>query len=140
MVPDAPSKGTAVTQYDDDRITRAGKVLRKYCLDEFPQLLNILKGEMSFVGARPEVPKYVQHYTNEMKISLLLPAGITSPASILYKEESNLLKDSTDVDEVYIHKIMPDKMVYNIQYIKSFSFWGDIKIMFQTVAAVIKQK
>lgn len=139
MTVDAPKVGTAVTQFNDPRITRSGRFLRKFCLDEFPQLLNIIKGDMSFVGPRPEVPKYVDHYTPEMLATLLLPSGITSPASIAYKNESELLKAATDVDEVYINKILPEKMAYNIEYIRNFSFLGDIKIMFQTVWAVLRQ-
>ncbi|MDD4796724.1 MAG: sugar transferase [Eubacteriales bacterium] len=122
---------------DDTRITRCGGVLRRTRLDELPQLFNILKGDMTLVGTRPEVPRYVQAYTDEMKATLLLPAGVTSPASIHYKDEAELLARSDDADAAYIEKILPEKMAYNLAYLESLSLRGDIKILWDTVAAVL---
>ncbi len=139
MVLDADKKGSGVTLENDPRITKAGKWLRKYRLDEIPQIFNILKGELSFVGVRPESVKYVKQYTPKMYATLLLPAGVTSLTSILYKDESKLLKSSENPDETYIREILPNKMKYNLEYIEKFGFWYDIKIMFKTVIAVIKK-
>lgn len=138
MVNHADKMGSQVTTKGDARVTRAGKLLRGCRLDELPQLLNILKGEMTFVGTRPEVPKYVQHYTNEMKATLLLPAGVTSRASIEYKDEERLLENAENADEVYVQQVLPEKMRYNLEAMKNFSFFEDIKTMFATVAAVIR--
>ncbi len=138
MVNNADKIGTQVTTKGDARITRMGKILRGCRLDELPQLFNILIGDMTFVGTRPEVEKYVEHYTNEMKATLLLPAGVTSRASIEYKDEDRLLESAENADEVYIEQVLPEKMKYNLKAIEQFSFWGDIKTMFATVAAVIK--
>ena len=138
MVNNADKIGTQVTTKGDSRVTRMGKMLRGCRLDELPQLFNVLKGEMSFVGTRPEVEKYVAHYTDEMKATLLMPAGITSRASIEYKDEERLLESAENADEVYIHQVLPEKMKYNLKAIEKFSFWDDIKTMFATVIAVIK--
>jgi lipopolysaccharide/colanic/teichoic acid biosynthesis glycosyltransferase len=138
MVQNADKLGTSVTTSDDARITKVGHFLRKYRLDEIPQLLNIIKGDMTFVGTRPEVPKYVDLYTDEMMATLLLPAGVTSKATIEYKDEQMLLDSQEDADEVYVTKILPDKLSYNLEALKSFSFFGDIKLMIKTVIAVIK--
>ena len=138
MVNNADKIGTQVTTKGDSRVTRMGKMLRGCRLDELPQLFNVLKGEMSFVGTRPEVEKYVAHYTDEMKATLLMPAGITSRASIEYKDEEQLLESAENADEVYIHQVLPEKMKYNLRAIEKFSFWDDIKTMFATVIAVIK--
>ena len=138
MVNKADKIGTQVTTKGDSRVTRMGKMLRGCRLDELPQLFNVLKGEMSFVGTRPEVEKYVAHYTDEMKATLLMPAGITSRASIEYKDEERLLESAENADEVYIHQVLPEKMKYNLRAIEKFSFWDDIKTMFATVIAVIK--
>ena len=138
MVNNADKIGTQVTTKGDSRVTRMGKMLRGCRLDELPQLFNVLKGEMSFVGTRPEVEKYVAHYTDEMKATLLMPAGITSRASIEYKDEERLLESAENADEVYIHQVLPAKMKYNLRAIEKFSFWDDIKTMFATVIAVIK--
>ena len=135
MVNNADKIGTQVTTKGDSRVTRMGKMLRGCRLDELPQLFNVLKGEMSFVGTRPEVEKYVAHYTDEMKATLLMPAGITSRASIEYKDEERLLESA---EKVYIHQVLPEKMKYNLRAIEKFSFWDDIKTMFATVIAVIK--
>ena len=140
MVEKADTLGTLVTVGNDPRITRVGKVLRKYRIDEIPQLFNILLGDMSFVGTRPEVEKYVNCYTDKMLATLLLPAGVTSLASIYYKDESQLLAQTENVDETYVQKILPAKMKYNLQYIENFSLWNDLKIMVKTVFAVCANK
>ena len=137
MVNDADKIGTAVTVGGDARITKVGSKLRNLRLDEMPQLIDVLIGDMSFVGTRPEAVKYVDAYTNEMNATLLLPAGITSEASIRYKDEAELLDAADDVDKVYIEDILPAKMKYNLDSIKFFSFGGDIVTMFRTVAAVL---
>ena len=137
MVTDADKKGTLVTVGGDSRITRVGKFIRKCRLDELPQLVNVLMGDMTFVGTRPEVTKYVAAYTPEMLATLLLPAGITSEASIRYKEEDALLTGAADVDETYIHQVLPGKMRYNLDSVMHFSFFGDIAIMLRTVLAVL---
>lgn len=137
MVSNADKIGTQVTVGNDSRITRVGKIIRKCRLDEICQLIDILRGTMTFVGTRPEVPKYVAAYTPEMMATLLLPAGVTSLASIIYKDEDRLLESAEDVDETYIQKVLPGKMRYNLQTIEAFSFWGDIKVMFMTVFAVL---
>lgn len=138
MVNNAEKLGTQVTTKGDARVTRMGKLLRGCRLDELPQLFNIFTGDMTFVGTRPEVEKYVKEYTNEMKVTLLLPAGVTSRASIEYKDEEKLLEDAENADQVYIEKVLPEKMVYNLKAIENFSFWEDIKTMFATVVAVIR--
>ena len=137
MVSNADKIGTQVTVGNDSRITRVGKLIRKCRLDELCQLIDVFRGTMTFVGTRPEVPKYVEAYTPEMLATLLLPAGVTSLASIFYKDEDKLLEGAENVDSTYIHKVLPGKMHYNLQAIKRFSFWGDIKIMFMTVFAVL---
>lgn len=137
MVSDAPQKGSQVTVKGDSRVTGVGHFLRKVRLDELPQLLNILKGEMSFVGTRPEVEKYVEAYTPQMYATLLMPAGVTSPASIRYKDEERLLSGEGNPDEIYCNQILPEKMKYNLEYIREFSFWKDIVILFQTVIAIL---
>lgn len=137
MVAGADKIGSAVTVSNDARVTRSGQFLRKYRLDELPQLIDILEGNMSFVGTRPEVVKYVDLYTNEMKATLLLPAGVTSEASIRYKDEAELLDAADDVDKVYMEKVLPQKMIYNLQTVRNFSFLAEIRTMFRTVAAVL---
>lgn len=137
MVVNAESLGSMVTTKGDSRVTSIGRTLRKYRLDELPQIFNVILGDMSFVGTRPEVKKYVDLYKDEYYATLLLPAGITSLTSIMYKDEEKLLASSDDADEVYINTILPEKMKYNLQYTKDFGFWYDIKIMFKTVKEVI---
>ena len=139
MVENAESLGSQVTTGEDPRITKCGRWLRKFRIDEVPQLFNILKGELSFVGVRPEVPKYVKKYTPEMFATLLLPAGVTSMTSIMYKDESKLLEGAENPDKTYVEEILPEKMKYNLEYIKNFNFWYDIKVMVKTVFAVIKK-
>lgn len=136
MVSNADKIGSLVTVGEDSRVTKIGKILRKYRLDELPQLIDILQGNMSFVGTRPEVPKYVSEYNNEMRATLLLPAGVTSEASICYKDEAKLLDGADDVDRVYVEQVLPGKMKYNLESIKKFSFLGEIGMMFKTVVAV----
>lgn len=142
MVQNADKIGSLVTVERDPRITRVGAKIRKVRLDELPQLLNIVRGEMSFVGTRPEVKKYVERYTEEMWATLLLPAGVTSLASIEYKDEDEIISTHTalgeSADEAYVSHVLPEKMKYNLEYLKSFSFWGDIALMFKTVVSVIK--
>lgn len=137
MVTGADKIGTLVTTKNDSRITRVGEKIRKCRLDEIPQLFNILLGDMSFVGTRPEVKKYVDAYTNEMMATLLLPAGVTSLASIQYRDEDEILakyvNEEHSVDEVYVEKILPDKMKYNLKYLKSFSIVEDIVLCVKTV-------
>ena len=137
MVSNADKIGTQVTVGNDSRITRVGKLIRKCRLDEVSQLIDIFRGAMTFVGTRPEVPKYVAAYTPEMMATLLLPAGVTSLASIMYKDEDKLLSDAEDVDKTYIEEVLPGKMHYNLKAIETFTFWGDIKVMLMTVLAVL---
>ncbi len=140
MVVNAESLGSKVTTKNDSRITSIGKTLRKFRLDELPQIFNVIGGSMSFVGTRPEVQKYVDLYEDEYYATLLLPAGITSLTSIKFKDEENLLSaivDTEKIDETYVKTILPQKMEYNLQYTKEFGFLSDIKIMFKTVKEVI---
>ena len=130
-------KGSLVTVGNDSRITRVGKFIRKYRLDEVCQLIDVFRGTMTFVGTRPEVQKYVDCYTPEMMATLLLPAGVTSLASIYYKDEAVLLDGAEDTDKTYIEKVLPGKMYYNLKAIENFSFWGDVKIMFMTFFAML---
>lgn len=140
MVANADKIGSTVTVSGDSRITPTGAFLRKYRLDELPQVLDVLSGNMSFVGTRPEATKYVKKYTKEMRATLLLPAGITSEASIQYKDEAELLDEADDVDKVYVEKVLPAKMKFNLEGIRKFSFLGDIGTMVKTVFAVIDGK
>ncbi len=130
-------EGSHITINDDKRITRVGRVIRKLRLDEICQLIDVLRGTMTFVGTRPESLKYVKSYTDEMMATLLLPAGITSLASIYYKDEAEMLDNVDDIDKVYLEEILPAKMYYNLKAIEKFSFFGDIKVMFMTVFAVL---
>ena len=130
-------RGSQVTVSGDSRVTRVGKFVRKCRLDEISQLIDVLRGKMTFVGTRPEVPKYTEKYTPEMMATLLLPAGVTSIASIYYKDEAELLDAAEDTDKVYVEDILPAKMYYNLKAIKKFSFWGDVKVMFMTAFAML---
>ena len=136
MVANAEQIGEQVTIRNDARITKMGARLRKNRLDELPQLIDVLCGNMSFVGTRPEVPKYVEQYTDEMMATLLLPAGITSEASIRFKGEAKLLAKAPNVDQMYIDEILPRKMRMNLKSIATYSFWGDVATMFRTIAAI----
>lgn len=131
-------KSGFLTCNNDIRITKIGKILRKFRLDEFPQLINVLIGDMTFVGTRPEVPKYVKKYTDEMLATLILPAGVTSISSINFRNEEKYLENSLDSDKIYLEKILPEKMKYNLEYLINFNFFLDIKIMFLTVLKVFK--
>ena len=137
MVSNADSNGDLVTTKGDTRITRIGRLIRKCRLDETSQLIDVLLGNMTFVGTRPEVMKYVNCYEPIMMATLLLPAGITSEASVLYKDEDLLLDGAEDVDSIYVKKVLPGKMYYNLKSIENFSFWRDILTMFKTVFAVL---
>ena len=137
MVNNADKIGSQVTVGGDSRITRVGKVIRECRLDEIGQLLNILGGSMTFVGTRPEVPKYVEKYTSEMWATLLLPAGVTSEASIRYKDEAALLDAAEDVDATYIQDVLPGKMKYNLLELKKFRLSHDFYIMWDTIVTVL---
>lgn len=137
MAKNTGKSGFQVTVKDDRRVTRVGKILRKYRLDELPQLINIILGDMSFVGPRPEVPCYVKEYTPEMYATLLLPAGVTSEASICYKDEERFLNSADNTEEIYIHQILPDKMAYNLKSIERFSVIRELGTMVKTVLAVV---
>ena len=137
MVQNADRKGSLVTVKGDARVTRMGKIIRKCRLDEVSQLIDVLRGTMTFVGTRPEVPKYTAEYTPEMMATLLLPAGVTSLASIYYKDEAELLDAASDPDKVYVEEVLPAKMYYNLKAMEEFSFFGDIKVMIMTVLAVL---
>ena len=130
-------KGSLVTVSGDARVTRVGALIRKCRLDEIPQLIDVLRGTMSFVGTRPEVPRYVERYTPEMMATLLLPAGVTSLASIRYKDEAELLDLAEDVEQTYVDVVLPAKMRYNLESLKMFGFWSDVKTMLLTVWAVL---
>ena len=140
MVNNADKKGSAVTVKNDARITRVGKFIRKCRLDEISQLIDVFRGTMTFVGTRPEVQKYVDKYTPEMYATLLLPAGVTSDASIYYKDESELLDNAENPDETYVNEVLPAKMYYNLKSIEKFGFFRDIGVMFKTVFAVLGKK
>ena len=138
MVNNAQQLGTQVTVAHDARITKVGRILRKYRLDELPQIFNILAGDMTLVGTRPEVPKYVKYYTDEMYATLLLPAGLTSRTSIAYKDEDKLLQDAGDADKVYVEQILPVKMKYNLESLRRFGVIEDCSVLWNTFKSVIK--
>lgn len=138
MVVDAEKKGMQITVGRDSRITKSGHVLRKTKLDELPQLFNVLTGEMSFVGPRPEVPRYVEMYDENQKSILKVRPGITDLASIKYRNENDLLAKSLDPEATYINEIMPKKIELNIEYLKNMSVLYDIKLIIRTVLVVIK--
>lgn len=129
-------KGLPITVNDDSRITRVGKVIRKCRLDETAQLFDVISGNLTLVGVRPEIPRFVEKYTGEMMATLLLPAGVTSLASIYYKDESEILDGADDIDGIYIEKVLPKKMYCNLKEIERFSVWKDIKVLFMTVFTV----
>ncbi len=141
MIQNADKIGSLITINNDQRITKVGKVIRKYRLDEIPQLINILIGDMSFVGTRPEVRKYVDNYNDEMKATLLMPAGVTSEASIKYKNEDKVMSTyilkNEEIDQIYIKTVLPQKMKYNLEYINNFNFGRDIIILLKTIVKVI---
>lgn len=137
MINNADKKGSLVTVKNDNRVTKVGSMIRQCRLDEISQLIDVFLGDMTFVGTRPEVVKYVDRYAPVMMATLLLPAGVTSEASILYKDEAKWLNDAENADDVYVKKVLPGKMFYNLRSIEKFSFWGDIGTMFKTVFAVL---
>lgn len=133
-------KGSLITTENDDRVTSVGHFIRKYRLDELPQIFHVISGKMSFVGTRPEVPKYVEKYTDEMMATLLMPAGITSLASIKFKDEEKIvgeITDVADVDRVYVEEVLPKKMEYNLEYLSGFGLKKDASLMFKTVKDVL---
>ncbi len=138
MVDNAENMGSAVTTENDSRVTKLGGKIRDYRLDELPQVIDVLLGDMSFVGTRPEAVKYVSKYKPEYYATLLLPAGITSEASIKYKDEAKLLMSAENIDKVYIEDVLQQKMLYNLKNINEFNFFNDLKIMFKTVTAVMR--
>ncbi len=137
MVANADTIGSHVTVDNDPRVTKVGRLIRKCRLDEIPQLLNVLNGTMTFVGTRPEAVRYIDVYTDAMWATLLLPAGITSEASIFYKDEGALLDGLETPDDIYTNKVLPEKMFYNLKSLENFSFFCDIRVMFMTVMAVL---
>ena len=137
MVSDADKIGTAVTVGNDSRITKVGAKLRHLRLDEFPQLFDVISGNMSFVGTRPEAVKYVNKYKSEYNATLLMPAGITSEAAIRYKDEEKILNGVESVDQVYMEQVVPEKMKWNLKSIREFSFFDEILTMFRTLFAVL---
>jgi lipopolysaccharide/colanic/teichoic acid biosynthesis glycosyltransferase len=140
MIQNADTVGSQVTMDNDPRITRIGKILRKYRLDEIAQLIDVFRGTMTFVGTRPEVPKYVAYYTQEMMATLLLPAGVTSETSIYFKNENEMLALSENIDKAYIECILPRKMFLSLKGMENFRLWNDLRIMFMTIIAVLGVK
>ncbi len=138
MVTNAEKKGLQITSKEDNRITGVGKFIRKYKIDELAQLFNVLFGQMSFVGPRPEVPKYVALYNEEQKKVLTVKPGITDLASIEYCNENDLLDSSNDPESTYINTIMPAKLELNLAYIEKAGFWYDIGLIFKTFARILK--
>ena len=136
MVVNDNTKNAQVTAGSDSRITRVGRVLRKVRLDELPQLFNVLSGDMSFVGTRPEVERYVEKYSPEMYATLLMPAGITSMTSIEFRNEEEILEKASDVEKAYIEDVLPQKMKYNLQYIEKFNLFYDLYVMGLTAVKV----
>lgn len=136
MVSDADKKGTLVTVNNDARVTKIGRFIRKFKIDEMSQLIDIFRGTMTFIGTRPEVPKYVNQYKPEYLATLLLPAGVSSMASIMFKDENEMLSQSENTEETYINEILPIKMKWNLSELKRFGFWHDFRLCFMTVFAI----
>ena len=140
MVMDAEKRGKQITTANDPRVTKVGKFLRKYKLDEFPQLINVIKGDMSLVGPRPEVPKYARIYKNAYDLILRVRPGITDYASIYFIEENKLVNSQTqDPEELYIKEIMPAKIEFYKKYVNEISFWIDLKLIFLTLLKILKR-
>jgi len=137
MVVDAEKLGRQITVGNDNRITRIGGFLRKYKLDELPQLINVFKGDMSLVGPRPEVPRYVKLYNEQQRKVLEVKPGITDLASIRYRDENDLLGEAENPDDLYINTIMPDKLALNLEYIKKNNVFFDIYIILKTIVKCI---
>ena len=131
-------RGSQITVDSDKRITRVGRLIRKLRIDEISQLIDVFTGNMTFVGTRPEVTKFVEQYSPEMMATLLLPAGVTSEASICFKDEAKLLKGALDVDKVYVEEVLPKKMEYNLKALEKFGFWREIGIIFKTAFSVFR--
>ena len=138
MIVDAEKKGMQLTTKDDNRVTRIGKILRKTKLDELPQLINVLIGDMSFVGPRPEVPKYVALYNEKQKNVLLVRPGITGLASIKFRDENEMLDSADNPEKEYIENIMPQKINYNLDYITKIGPFYDLKLIFKTIGIMFK--
>ncbi len=139
MVPNAEALGLQLTTGEDKRITRAGQFLRRFKLDELPQLFNVLLGQMSLVGPRPEVPRYVACYPDEVRALVLsIPPGITDNASIEFRNENSLLDASKDPERTYIEDILPIKLDFYLKYAKSHSVLGDFRIIFRTLGAIFR--
>ena len=136
MVNNAEQLGGLITEANDKRVTKVGEKLRKVRLDELPQVFNVFLGDMSFVGTRPEVVKYVNMYTPDMYATLLTPAGVTSMASITYKDNDEFFTDPELVDKNYMEIILPEKMKLNLDYYNKFNVFYDIKVMFKTIGSV----
>ena len=136
MTKDAPQSGPAITIGKDHRITRLGGILRRTKIDELPQLLNVIKGEMSLVGPRPEVPEYVRFYTPEQRAVLDLVPGMTDPASIKYALENDLLAKSSNPHSDYVNGIMPDKIRMNLEYAARANLWTDTRVILTTFARI----
>lgn len=139
MVQDADKIGAAVTVSGDLRVTKVGSIIRKLRLDELSQLIDVFRGTMTLVGTRPEVPQYVKDYSPEMMATLLLPAGVTSRASIEFRDEGALLTNADDADEVYVGEVLPLKMEINLRDLKHPSIWSDVRTMLATVLAVVSR-
>jgi len=140
MVLDAEKKGKQITIVADPRITTAGRFLRKYKLDELPQLVDVLVGDMSLVGPRPEVLKYIDCYSNDEKRDVLsVKPGITDNASIEFRDENKLLANSNDPESTYINKVLPKKIALYRKYVRERSFFGDVEIIFRTIFLIIKK-
>ena len=140
MVSGADKKGTLVTVSNDARVTRVGKFIRKFKIDEISQIIDIFRGTMTFIGTRPEVPKYVNQYKPEYLATLLLPAGVSSMASIMFKDENEMLEKAENAEDTYINEILPIKMKWNLLDLKKYGFWRDIKLCFMTIFAVCGKK
>lgn len=139
MAVNADKKGEITVGSSDPRITKVGAFLRKTNFDEFPQFFNVFKGDMSIIGVRPEVPHYVDYYTQEQFATLLMRPGMTSPASIKFRHENDILKKSSDPEKTYIEEVLQEKMRYNLEYIREFSFINDLKILGKTFKCVFEK-
>lgn len=138
MVVDAEKRGAFSTANEDARVTRIGRALRRHKLDELPQLINVLKGEMSFVGPRPEVQRFADIYTQEEKAIMSIRPGITDWASIWNSDEGSILAGAEDPDKAYMELIRPTKIKLQLKYVRDRSFWTDIKIIFLTLLAIVR--
>ena len=137
MRPDADKQGLITVGGHDPRVTSSGYYIRKYKLDEFPQLINVFRGDMSLVGPRPEVRKYVDMYTSEQMKVLSVRPGITSLASIRYRNENEILAQADDPDKCYVEQVMPDKLAIDLEYVEKANLWNDIKLIFSTFKEIV---